>query len=99
SRARDTHHHPRFCIRLDNGSQSTAIDTLSLHDALPISFTKSGSATTSTISTTFNSTGTVGVPNSGTVNVQSGTLNLSGGGTDIRSEEHTSELQPRRDVV
>jgi hypothetical protein len=37
-------------------------------------FTKSGSAVTSTISTTFN--------NSGTVNVQSGTLNLSGGGTD-----------------
>ena len=38
-------------------------------------FTKSGSAATSTISTTFN--------NSGTVNVQSGTLNLSGGGTDV----------------
>src|SRR5204862_5402102 len=37
-------------------------------------FTKSGSAATSTISTLFN--------NSGTVNVQSGTLNLSGGGTD-----------------
>ncbi len=48
-------------------------------------FTKSGSATTSTISTTFNNTGTVGVPNSGTVNVQSGTLNLSGGGTDVRA--------------
>ena len=46
-------------------------------------FTKSGSALTSTISATFNNTGTVGVPNSGTVNVQSGTLNLSGGGTDI----------------
>jgi hypothetical protein len=38
-------------------------------------FTKSGSAATSTISTLFNSTGTV--------NVQSGTLNLSGGGTDV----------------
>ena len=37
-------------------------------------FTKSGSAATSTISTTFN--------NSGIVNIQSGTLNLSGGGTD-----------------
>ena len=37
-------------------------------------FTKSGSAATSTISTTFN--------NSGIVNVQSGTLDLSGGGTD-----------------
>ena len=36
-------------------------------------FTKSGSAVTSTISTTFN--------NTGTVNVQSGTLKLSGGGT------------------
>jgi hypothetical protein len=36
-------------------------------------FTKSGNAATSTISTTFN--------NSGTVNVQSGTLNLPGGGT------------------
>ena len=38
-------------------------------------FTKSGSAATSTISTLFN--------NTGTVNVQSGTLNLSGGGTDV----------------
>ena len=38
-------------------------------------FTKSGSATTSTISAAFN--------NRGTVNVQSGTLNLSGGGTDV----------------
>src|SRR5262249_102524 len=38
-------------------------------------FTKSGSATTSTISTTFN--------NTGTVNVQTGTLNQSGGGTDV----------------
>ena len=38
-------------------------------------FTKSGSATTSTISTLFN--------NTGTVNVTSGTLNLSGGGTDV----------------
>ena len=37
-------------------------------------FTKSGSAATSTISTTFN--------NKGTVDVQSGTLSLSGGGTD-----------------
>ena len=37
-------------------------------------FTKSGSAATSTISTLFN--------NTGTVNVTSGTLNLSGGGTD-----------------
>ena len=37
-------------------------------------FTKSGSATTSTISTLFN--------NTGTVNVTRGTLNLSGGGTD-----------------
>ena len=38
-------------------------------------FEKTGSATTSTISTLFN--------NSGTVNVQAGTLNLSGGGTDV----------------
>ena len=38
-------------------------------------FIKSGSAATSTISTLFN--------NSGTVDVQSGTLNLSGGGTDV----------------
>ena len=38
-------------------------------------FTKSGSAATSTISTTFN--------NSGIVNVQSGTLVLSGSGTDV----------------
>ena len=38
-------------------------------------FIKSGSALTSTISTLFN--------NTGTVNVQSGTLSLSGGGTDI----------------
>ena len=38
-------------------------------------FTKSGSAVTSTISTLFN--------NSGIVNVQSGTLDLSGGGTDV----------------
>ena len=37
-------------------------------------FIKSGSAATSTISTTFN--------NTGTVNVESGTLILSGGGTD-----------------
>ena len=37
-------------------------------------WTKSGTATTSTISTAFN--------NSGTVNVQSGTLNLSGSGTE-----------------
>jgi hypothetical protein len=37
-------------------------------------FTKSGSAVTSTISTTFN--------NKGTVDVQTGTLSLSGGGTD-----------------
>ena len=38
-------------------------------------FIKSGSAASSTISTTFN--------NTGTVNVQSGTLNLSGSGTDV----------------
>ena len=38
-------------------------------------FTKSGSATTSTISTLFN--------NTNTVDVESGTLNLSGGGTDV----------------
>ena len=38
-------------------------------------FTKSGTATTSTISTLFN--------NSGTVDVESGTLNLSGGGADV----------------
>ena len=38
-------------------------------------FTKSGGAATSTISTLFN--------NSGTVNITSGTLNLSGGGTDV----------------
>ena len=38
-------------------------------------FTKSGSAATSTISTLFN--------NTGTVDVESGTLNLSGGGTDV----------------
>ena len=38
-------------------------------------FTKSGSAATSTISTLFN--------NTSTVDVQSGTLNLSGGGTDV----------------
>ena len=38
-------------------------------------FIKSGSAATSTISTLFN--------NSGTVNVQSGTLSLAGGGTDV----------------
>ena len=38
-------------------------------------FTKSGSAATSTISTLFN--------NTGTVDVQSGTLNLSAGGTDV----------------
>ncbi|MEY9752606.1 Ig-like domain-containing protein [Bradyrhizobium yuanmingense] len=38
-------------------------------------FIKSGSAATSTISTTFN--------NSGTVNVQNGTLVLSGGGADV----------------
>ena len=41
----------------------------------PGTFIKRGSAVTSTISTPFN--------NSGTVNVQSGTLNLSGGGTDV----------------
>src|SRR5262249_48374602 len=38
-------------------------------------FIKSGSAATSTISTLFN--------NTGTVDVQSGTLSLSGGGTDV----------------
>ena len=38
-------------------------------------FIKSGSATTSGINTTFN--------NTGTVNVQSGTLTIAGGGTDI----------------
>ena len=38
-------------------------------------FTKSGTAATSTIATTFN--------NRGIVNVQSGTLNLSGGGSDF----------------
>ena len=38
-------------------------------------FTKSGSAATSTICTLFN--------NTGTVDVQSGTLSLSGGGTDV----------------
>ena len=36
---------------------------------------RAGSAATSTISTLFN--------NTGTVDVQSGTLNLSGGGTDV----------------
>ncbi len=41
-------------------------------------FTKSGAATTSTISTLFN--------NSGIVNVTSGTLDLSGGGTDVGSD-------------
>ena len=39
-------------------------------------FTKSGSAATSTISTLFNNTGTVNV-------TSGGTLNLSGGGTDV----------------
>ena len=38
-------------------------------------FIKSGTATTSTISTLFN--------NSGTVDVESGTLNLTGGGADV----------------
>src|SRR5260221_759324 len=59
-------------------------------------FTKSGGAALSTIGTTFN--------NSNIVNVQSGTLNLSGGGTDVgasytgagtiqfSSEAHTPEL-------
>src|SRR5260370_8339054 len=47
-------------------------------------FKKSGSALTSTISTIFN--------NSGTVNVLSGTLQL-------RSEEHTSELQSHLNLV
>ena len=51
----------------DNGSTATVNNEGT--------FTKSGSAVTSTISTTFN--------NTGTVNVEAGTLDLSDGGTDV----------------
>ena len=51
----------------DNGSTAQVVNEGT--------FIKSGSATTSTICTAFN--------NRGIVDVQSGTLNLSGGGTDV----------------
>src|SRR5207249_11073155 len=54
------------------------------------SFLKSGGTGSTAIGPAFN--------NNGTLNVQSGTMSFYSGG-DSRSEEHTSELQSRFDLV
>src|SRR5438445_7104821 len=71
-------------------SAPTHIDTLSLHDALPIS---SQSERERWLALPF--TGCDGMPDTGQAWVRSGLL----AATVVRSEEHTSELQSRQYIV
>src|SRR5690349_25110127 len=66
-----------------NDTATTEIYTLSLHDALPISWISAFSGWSSGLSCTISRT----------------SLSTSIGSRLIRSEEHTSELQSRRDLV
>src|SRR5204863_4779288 len=74
-----------------NDTATTEIYTLSLHDALPICTHRSGSDRSITTPSS----------NTGGVRRCSGTWNApaSAASGACRSEEHTSELQSRRDLV
>src|SRR5690349_17716016 len=71
-------------VFLRTATRSTEIYTLSLHDALPISASDSESILATVLA------GAAGVAGGGTTGLAV---------TAARSEEHTSELQSRRDLV
>src|SRR5438874_6110226 len=73
-----------------NGTPTTGISTLSLHDALPISFSRSAMATA--------------ISGASARGISSGDISTRASRSwsrtrNWRSEEHTSELQSRRDLV
>src|SRR5437773_5519628 len=84
-------------IVLYNDPATTELYTLSLHDALPISFTSSAVVFLSRIAAR-STTDTLGV---GTRMANPSSFPFSSGSTSptARSEEHTSELQSHHDLV
>src|SRR5204862_8356357 len=81
-----------FCFFFFNVSATTEIYTLSLHDALPIYPLGNWKATT-----TYQRND-LALFNFATWRALRTSLNVTPG-TSARSEEHTSELQSRRDLV
>src|SRR3712207_8616692 len=73
------------CMFFFNDTATTEIYTLSLHDALPISCSAAGTATTRSMPSTGSGTNSTAA--------KAGTI------TWPRSEEHTSELQSRQYLV
>src|SRR3712207_9079399 len=78
-----------------NDTATTEIYTLSLHDALPISDQVEGGAQDRRVGLRAQG----GRPGQGDVPLQLLDLELIGEGSDLRSEEHTSELQSRQYLV
>src|SRR5690349_23488923 len=85
-----------------NDTATTEIYTLSLHDALPISSAAYAAGPFGCIPTQRNRSETVASRPSGSSQTRTGSIPRSAGargGSSTRSEEHTSELQSRRDLV
>src|SRR2546421_8666802 len=100
-------HHSFFLFFFFNDPAPTEIYTLSLHDALPISpscslkvvATETLSNTASTATPASTSRSRSGIPSFSYMLRSSGSTSSRDFGTACRSEEHTSELQSRSDLV
>src|SRR5207248_10722085 len=86
-----------FCFF--NDTATTAISTLSLHDALPIYFTTLGVAAARGRALTADDTRPGGDALVAVVSDGLATRLLGGADAAVRSEEHTSELQSPYDLV
>src|SRR3989440_8652451 len=99
--------HSFFLFFFFNDPAPTEIYTLSLHDALPISpscslkvvATETLSNTASTATPASTSRSRSGIPSFSYMLRSSGSTSSRDFGTACRSEEHTSELQSRSDLV
>src|SRR5207249_10272166 len=75
------------------------IYTLSLHDALPISINSSAARSAASSGESFESSPPGRLPSSSTFHARLPFERSRGGSISSRSEEHTSELQSRFDLV
>src|SRR2546428_9981647 len=88
-----------FCLFFFNDTATTEIYTLSLHDALPIFQTNGVNSGTDSPLTYWFSTGSGQRHNSRCRYYKVTEGRPCGPSTSMRSEEHTSELQSRSDLV
>src|SRR5438132_170752 len=82
-----------------NDTATTELYTLSLHDALPISWRRSPCATTASDSSPSTATGSSRCSSASTAARRTKAVELVSRSAGRRSEEHTSELQSHSDLV